>query len=139
METIKHDVAVHKADIALASGESIGQYMRRLSDAGREHVMKKLNATPKTAYVYMCEAYGDAAVFDVSIRKDDTSPGVYKFYAVKYTRKDDGKFEFAETKEVTPVTTFQPVDSLNVAKAAPAEAFVHGWSEVAKSMWDGVL
>ena len=118
MQTVTYEVLVHKAGLALQAGESVGTYTQKLRSAVAEHVMKKLNLTQKTASVYMVEAYGDAAVVDVYMRAaTPDGPSTYKYYAVKYTRKDNGAFDFSETTQVMPVTTYQPVDTMAVAKS----------------------
>lgn len=108
-------VIVHKASVSLNSGETIHEYIRKVSQKGREHCKKKLNLEEKKSYVYMEEAYGDSAVFSVE-KYTDASTGGAKYYDVSYKR-DGEDFEFGELTEVEKVTSFKPVkEKISVAK-----------------------
>lgn len=118
--TIKVDVAVHKAGLPLADGESLGHYSAALRKAASEALMKKLNLTPKTASAYMLEVFASNVVFDVCKREGgpDGPMSEYKYYMLSYTRKDNGAFDFANVMEVERVTSFRPKESLPTAKAS---------------------
>lgn len=123
-QMVRYECVVHKANVPLAAGESIGKYTNELSAAGRQYVMKQLNlnslAKPNSAGAYMLEAYSDKCIFDVYKYSGD-GPSEYKYYALKYTRKSDGKFEFKDLAEVERVISFQAKPGLSITKAKKAE------------------
>ncbi len=165
-QRVRHECVVHKANVPLASGESLNAYTQKLSSDGRAYVMKQLNlnslAKPASAGAYLIEAYSDKCIFDVYKYGGDGGSSEYKYYAFSYTRKADGKFEFKDLAEVERVISFQAKSGLSVTKAkkdwdemeeAEEEAeelskkpkktkkqFAPGW-DVKKShvSWDGVL
>lgn len=111
MESVAtHNVVVHKANIPLMAGESVRDFTRALSDAGRQHIKKAHNLPNKGADVYMIEAFSKSAVFEVYRFGEGTQPqDRMRFYATEFTRKDNGSFEFTPTSEVRRVTRFEPV------------------------------
>ncbi len=112
-----HNVVIHKANVPLQTGESIRQFTRALSDAGRDHVRKKLNLPDKGVDIFMVEAFAKSAVFDVFRFGPDAPKPKQRFIATAFTRKTTGEFEFGPTTEVQRVTTFQPKSAVPVAKA----------------------
>ncbi len=119
-----HDVVVHKADVPLQTGESIRAFTRALSDAGRDHVRKKLNLPDKDVDIFMVEAFAKSAVFDVfKFGPNVSQKERQRFYATSFTRKATGAFEFGPTTEVQRVTSFKP-KAATVTKATTAEAKV---------------
>jgi len=139
-KTVTHEVVVHKANVSLMKGESLRDYISKVSNAGRQHLMKKLNLGNKVA-VYMVEAFSDAAVFNV-YRYDDNaqSDKINSYYAVPYKRKDDGTFEMGEATEVISVTRFEP-KKVPISKSSE-KTFgneVSTWKETEKSFWKGAL
>ncbi len=162
-KTTTHEVVVHKAGLTLMKGESLGQFTRSLSVAARKALGQKLNldfaATNKngspTAGAYMLEVFSDSLVFDVWKAQSENEPSNYRYFAMKYSRKATGEFEFSYTTEVERVTTYQAKESAPVTKAkpdpkkafapAPAERQVAkalpqvtpGWQQTSKSFWSG--
>jgi len=137
----KVQVAVHKAAISLKIGESISDFTRELSGAGKDHVFKKLNLDKKNSWAYMVEAFGGHVVFDVDKRGDDKGP---KYYAFTYKRNKDN-FEFGSLVEVQRVTTFKPKVQA-VSKSVDDETLgffkIGDWvgtEKKKKNMWSGVL
>lgn len=118
---VRHECIVHKANVPLAAGESLSKYSNALSSAGNTYLKKQLNlnslAKPAYAGVYMIEAYSDKCVFDVYKYAGTDAPGDYKYYAVNYTRKANGDFEFKDLTEVERVVSFQAKPSLSITKA----------------------
>jgi hypothetical protein len=114
-EKITMDVAVHKAALPLATGESLKQYTAALSDAARKHLKQSMKLTEKDS-CYAAEVYGDKAVFDIWKSPD----AKYVYMAVKYTRDKDGIFSFSDAVEVKPITVFQAADTFSIAKNAEA-------------------
>jgi hypothetical protein len=141
---LTHDVVVHKANIALATGESIGRYTQALNEAGRKHVLQKLNMTQKGGYVYMVEAFSESAIFEVyKNATSDAEVSSYTFFAAPYKRKE-GNFTFGELVEVERVTSFKRKASMDfgVAKARsenPEKELFVGWRRSTKAFWSGVL
>lgn len=113
VETTVIDVIVHKANIPLRNGESIGQFTRELSDAGRKHVLQKLNIAGKEGGAFMVEAFADKVIF--ATFKDFKEPT--KHHAFKFTRDRAGNFEFGSLTEVKRVTTFKPKDTFPIKKS----------------------
>ncbi len=167
--TVSYEVIVHKANLALAKGESVNAFTQKLREAASKAIALKLNLTAANCSVYMIETFADSAVFDVSKRPVVAGDSwTYSYYALKYSRKADGAFEFSDTTEVERVTSFQPKPKLDVttntnkakAKAKkedlevgeadddedddmPAELSKKdappGWTYTTKSLWGGVL
>jgi hypothetical protein len=159
--TVTYEVIVHKASLALAKGESLSMFTQKLREAAGKAIALKLNLTAKNCSVYMVETFADSAVFDVTKRPVvEGGQYIYAYYALKYSRKADGTFEFSDTTEVERVTSFQPKTMLDVAtntnKANKAELEVDddedeekeelskkdappGWTYTKKSLWGGVL
>lgn len=120
---MQHDVVVHKADISLAAGESLGQYTQKLSDAVRKYAVQKLNfgSGPdgrSNGSCYIVEAYSDAAVISAYKYGSASSPGWDKYYSIGYERDDKGVFKFSDWKEVERVTTYAPKETMAVTKSA---------------------
>lgn len=163
MENKTHDVVVHKANIQLLAGESVRDFTRALSDAGRKHIQKAQNLPNKGTDVFMLEAFSKTAVFEVFKFGPDVQPGDrMKFFAAQYVRKANGDFEFSGSSEVRRVTRFEPAKvSVTKGVADPdgpdkvqkgLEAFdksegdlqVFGnersqWQQTGKSFWNGAL
>lgn len=120
-QTVRYECVVHKANVPLASGESLSKYMSTLSGAGSTYIKKQLNlnslAKPAYAGAYMLEAYSDKCVFDVYKYGGPDTSGDYRYYAVNYTRKANGDFEFKDLTEVERVTTYQAKPSMSITKA----------------------
>jgi hypothetical protein len=164
-QRVRHECVVHKANVPLASGESLNAYTQKLSSDGRAYVMKQLNLTslakPAHASAYLVEAYSDKCIFDV-YKYGGEGSSEYKYYAFSYTRKSDGKFEFKDLAEVERVISFQAKPPMSVTKAKKElgdemeeeeeaeemskkpkktkKKFAPGW-DVKKThvSWDGVL
>lgn len=106
---VTYEVIVHKANLALAKGESVNQFTQKLREAASKAIALKLNLTAANCSVYMIETFADSAVFDVTKRPlKEGGQYSYAYYALKYSRKADGSFEFSDTTEVERVTSFQP-------------------------------
>jgi hypothetical protein len=149
-QVVRHECVVHKANVPLAAGESLNKYTNSLSSEGSAYIKKQLNlntlAKPMSAGAYMIEAYSDKCIFDVYKYGGD-APSEYKYYAVKYTRKSDGKFEFKDLSEVERVISFQSKPTMSISKskegeepAKTAKEFAPGWTvKKSESIWSGVL
>jgi hypothetical protein len=121
-QTVTHECIVHKAALPIADGESLNQYTRKLNEAAQKWLTQKLNLTTAKCSVYMIEAYSDAAVFDVYKRGDNPDQaGTYSYYAVEYSRKDSGEFEFSASQEVERVISFQPKAKLTTATTSKSK------------------
>lgn len=156
--TSHHNVAVQK-DIVLASGESISTFTQKLRDAGRKYVKQKLNLTntkDNSCGCYPIEIFSKSIIFDVyqyGPNIDDDKR--VRYYAVAYSRKDDGTFEFSTLTEVERVVGYQAKETAAVTKAGkallpsdgdgdsqPTKKSLEGapgWAQTAKSLWGGVL
>lgn len=117
---VRYDVVVHKANVPLAKGESLGQYTNRLNGDARKYVQKQLNLSDKGTSVYTLEVFSDKAIVDVYQYKEG-GPSTYKFYGIDYTRKANGDFEFKELTEVERVTSYEPKASLSITKGKKAK------------------
>lgn len=127
-ETVKMEVVVHKASIPLAAGESIHDFTRSLSDAGRKHVKTKLNIG-KSGNAWMAEAFATSAIF--SVYKSGEGD---KYYAAAYKRDKTGNFEFGALMEVRRKTVFTPkTDTMALTKSKDVEAVIK-----AEGTWDHV-
>lgn len=138
-QKISYQVAVHKAGLSLAQGESVAQFTQALREAGQTYVMQKFNVPVGKADVYMMEVFSSAAVFEIYRYRDPSvaQKNRQKFYAVKYARKTDGSFEFAETKEVERAVVYR--EKTNMMPTTKAVEAAPGWVDVGKSIWNGVL
>lgn len=126
--TQTHDVVVHKANITLADGESVQQFMSKIRDAGKTFVGTKLNLV-KNADVYPVEVFSKTIVFDVYQYGPDVPANKRaRFFAAAYSRKNDGGFEFTTLTEVERVTVYQPKQNAAVTKSTKGE-------EVEKAVW----
>lgn len=106
-----HPVVVQK-DITLATGESLQTYSQKVRDAGTKYVKQKLNLGTKDCSCYPVEIFSKSVIFDVYQYGPNTDePNRCKYYAVAYTRKDDGAFEFSTLTEVERVVGYQAKDS----------------------------
>jgi hypothetical protein len=137
-EKLTHDVLVQK-DITLGTGESISAYSQKVRDAGSKYVKQKLNLV-KDSGCYPVEIFSKSVIFNVyqygpTVEDDKRS----RYFAVAYTRKNDGTFEFATLTEVEQVVGYQPKDSTAVTKSATTGLNAPGWQSVAKALWNGVL
>lgn len=142
-----HDVVVHKAIVALKTGESLSQFTRSVSDAGRDFIRKQLNLSAESkADVYAVEVFASSAVFDVFMYGPDVDVKKrQRYFAASYTRKTDA-FEFDNMTEVVRKTTFEKKpQGIPVTKAAESVEELDGasgWVDVAKAsaaLWDGVI
>lgn len=132
-----HDVIVHKANIALQSGESIGDFTQALSEASRAFFQKSLSLV-EDSYVYTTEVYSSSAVVSVSQYGKTVPVGKrYRYFAVSYSRNKAGIFDFSNQTEVIRKTVFQAKpQGIPITKAMEPVA---GWIDVAKSFWNGVV
>lgn len=151
------DVVVHKANITLASGESLHSFTRKLSDAARAHASKKfLLNREKGDYTWPAELFSDSVVMSV---EKDRQP--CKLYAMKYERDAKSmEFKFGDPVEVERKTSFAPVNPTQMltTKAEPkkvvkaveqldiskGERQVFGneasqWVQTSKSFWGGIF
>lgn len=142
MAEITHDVVVHKANVPLLAGESLRDFTRALSDAGRTHLATALSLPNKGVDVYMVESFATYAVYNVyrwgeGVAKVDKD----KYYRVDYARDKTGAFTFTTATEVRRVTTFKPV-AQSVAKSADGVTETTDqspWEPVEKGFWSGVI
>lgn len=135
---ISYEVAVHKAGLPLKTNESLSEFTQALRDAGGQFFTQKLNLvnTEKSyASCYMVETFATAAVFEIYKSGEGVKPMErMRFYAVKYSRDDAGKFAFDSMTEVQRVTRFEA--KTQVAKSADIP---EGWELAEKSLWSGVV
>ena len=132
-EIIKMKVAVHKSKIALATGESIDQYVRKLRDEGREHVMKKVSLADTDGGAYLVEAFSDKAVFSVY----KYGAGGDSYVSTTYKRKEDKSFEFGEITEVEKVVSFKPKSGDEAIEDVSKN--LGDWVKVEKNLWGGLF
>lgn len=132
-----HPVVVQK-DIALATGESLQTYSQKVRDAGTKYVKQKLNFATKNCSCYPVEIFSKSVIFDVyQYGQNIDEANRCKYYAVAYTRKDDGAFEFSTLTEVERVVGYQAKDSTMPTTKAVDDS--PGWVPTQKSLWQGVL
>lgn len=131
-----YDVIVRKS-FPLAAGETLRDATKKLSDAGVKKLVTKLNLDVKKTSVYMLDVFEGAAVFEV-YKSEPSKPGDYfRFYAMKYTRKNGGDFEFGDMVEVERVTRYEAKANAPITKSAD-EWPTEGW--ITKSaFWAGAL
>jgi len=123
-ETTTMEVIVHKQNVPMMKGESINMFTNKLSQAGRAHVLRKLNITEKDGGAWLVEAFQDRAVFSTYKGQEPT-----KHFAFKYTRNKSGDFEFGGVIEVERVTSFKPKSDMSVTKGVDVEKAV--WTAAA--------
>jgi len=111
-ETTMMKVIVHKKQVMLMVGESLGLFTQRLGDASREHIKGKLNIANGSGGSWMVEAFGDRVVCAVYKGEDST-----KYYAFTYSRDKLGKFDFGSATEVERVVTPEPKSDMVVSRA----------------------
>lgn len=135
------DVIVHKATISLMSGETLEQFTQKLSDAGKEYLLSKLNMTKGNSW--LVEVYRNKIVMAAY---KDGEPS--QFYAFKYSRDKSRNFQFSDTMEVERVTSFKPKSNVvmkneccgdETKKALGEPITFSGWQETRKGFWMGVL
>lgn len=119
METVKYNVAVHKAGLPMKPGETVGQFTSDLRRAGTDHLRKQLNLSAETSSMYMAEVMADVAIFDVWKRNSDD---VSRYYAVKFTRNKSNEFEFSTIQEVERFTGFRAKATASIKKRLVAES-----------------
>ncbi len=105
---MKATVLVRKAILKIMSGEKIHDVLNALSKSGSKYVLDLAKLSNGKGYSWMCEAYGDKAVF--AVQKRSTKEGEVeqvKFVSVTYKRKD-GEFEFSNPTEVERETVWKP-------------------------------
>ncbi len=161
--TVKYECVVHKANVPLASNESLRTYTERLNKGARDYVTKQLNLGTGKCSGYMLEVYADKAVFDVYkyAAMGSSEPGEYKYYGVQYARKANGDFEFKNLTEVERVTSYQAKPSLAITKAkkkaedddeedeeeaelsakpkSTKKAYSEHWTVKNESLWSGLV
>ena len=127
-DTTTMEVIVHKQGIPIQKDESFDAFIQKISNAAREHIRGKLNMVKGEGGAWMVETYGDAVVMAAYKGSENT-----KYYAFKYTRDKDGKFDFGSTTEVERVTSYKPVStvSTDVTKAVWNSAFVNNLPDAA--------
>lgn len=136
----KYKVLVHKASVPLMKGESLGDFTRSLTDASTLYIKQKYNLPSNDGcecYVWANEVYADKAVFSVSNYKAETQKDRYFHVAVKFSRQNDGDFEFTDTLKVRPVTTYVADSSVEKAKVKKALE-MDGWTPEG-SLFGGVV
>jgi hypothetical protein len=117
------NVVVHKAAVSLMAGEALADYTSKLNDAGRAHVIQKLNLGNKD-YIYSVEVFGDSVIFVVYYDMSAPNPPKVstRYFSTDYTRDGEGKFTFGKLVEVKRVTRFEPVAGVAVTKSASGAA-----------------
>lgn len=147
---ITHEVAVHKANLALAKDESVYDFTGSLGEQVRAYVYSKKGMdTTKSDYCYLVEVYPTTVIVSYSLYSNG-SKGSYGYVSVTYERDTDTKvFTFSNMVEVERVTTYRPKTLFKVLKSATgASADVEvwapgegapGWSPATKSFWNGVV
>lgn len=152
--TIEHDVAVHKANLPMATGESVYDFTSALGEAARAYVyqQKRMDNT-KSDYAYMCEVYPGTCILSYSIYGDKSAKPQYGYVSLAYTRDADTKaFKFSDMTEVERVTTYRAKSQMKITKgmdgaSAEVELFdpgegAPGWQPTSKqrsALWKGVL
>lgn len=142
----EHEAVVHKANLDLKDGESLGEYTSSLQAAARGYVIQHLNLDKDKSGCYVLEVYVSTVVLDVY----DYTSSKYRFYSVTYDRSGDG-WTFTDMVEVERVTTYRPKSDLVVKKSLAGaerqvESFItgegaDGWRPLSKGsdIWTGVL
>jgi len=128
-------VIVHKANLPLKTNESVSSFTNSLHEAARHHMALKSNTTYEKLDAWLVETYSDKLVMSVY---QDSGPN--KYYAYTYKRETTGAFTFGEPAEMERVTVYKPKEQL-VAKSVFGEFDwpQHGWAEMEKNFWAGVL
>lgn len=148
---LQHDVLVRK-DIKLATNESVHDFTQALSNDVRKFVRQKLNLDVTKSDVYVMDVFSKSAVVEVfKFGPNIDSVDRRRFFAMAFTRKDTGTFEFSNTVEVERVTSFREKKTsvLKTAVMKNADAEVRddladdtpkcdGWITM-KQFWGGVL
>lgn len=120
---------VHKANLALRNGESIGTFTEALGNAAREAVHKSLKLSSDDSpdakqrdYTYPAEVFAESVVMSVS-RHGKISG--YGYYSMDYTRDADGQFKLGNPVEVRLSREFKPaVNTAFIKKSAGGRAWV---------------
>lgn len=106
-------VHISKADHPETGGESIQEFSRRVRDAARAHMVKKLKLKGDFD-VFPVDIFPEAAVIEV-MQFGKNQPHVRKLLSLPFTSSSDGGFEFGEP---TPVR--RRVSYVAVTKGAPS-------------------
>lgn len=142
---VTQNVFVRK-DIKLATGESVGDFTRKVREDCVKWARQKLNLDVKKGGIYPVEIFSSAIVFNV-YKYDADDPGDReRYYACKYKRQDGGGFEFESLMEVERVVSFQQKQNAPVMKSKDDNVDVQkaldicdGWKQTSKSFWSEVL
>lgn len=138
--TKTYKVTVHKANVPLQKGESLGQFTNELRKQAKPFLVQKFNMDDKKGAVYPLEVYATKAVFQVIPDWDDVSKDAT--VAFEYTRKDDGTFTFGEIQKVKAVMSYEITKRAELPLAMGMESWTPEVVEaapVAKSFWHGVI
>ncbi len=122
------DVVVHKQGIPINTGESVDSFTQKISDAARSHIKGKLNISKGSGGAWMVELYSNSVIMAAYKGEGKTT-----YYAFKYTRNNDGKFDFGDSTEVERTTVYKPVSMLatNTTKAVWTTAFINNLPDAA--------
>src|SRR5690606_1194467 len=133
MKTVKYEAIVHKANLALAPGESVGQYLAAVRTAAQDYVRSKLNLNVEKSSVFMVEVFSNSTV--VETYEWGQGAAKERFWALKYSRKNNGGFDFSDMKEVVKLISFSPKEQISITKSAEEQSI---WVEKLK-FWVGVV
>ncbi len=121
-----YDVLVHKAQVAVKRGESLQAFVQKVRIAGSAFITQQLNLDPKNSDVFAIEVFSTTAIFDVFLFGSVKAPNKkQRFFAVSYTRKADGEFEFKNLTEVDRVVSFAATAKVPVLKSMDG---AEGWA-----------
>lgn len=126
------ETAVHKAQISLRNGETIEDFVNKLSSEGKKYISQKLNLSGDNI-CWLVETFAKQVVFNV-YKNDDS------FYiSVLYERDAKGNFSFSDIEEVERIVSFKPTEqeSLDVSKRFGGWVKLH--SVTKKSFWSDVI
>jgi hypothetical protein len=113
MENKNEMTVVYKANLPLLNKETVGEFMRALSDSAGKFLIKKLRFDAAKAYCYSEEIYSDKIVLNCY----DGIKG-YSYYGLAYERDlKTGIFSFSDPVSVRKITTFEEIDQSLVSKA----------------------
>ena len=127
MSNIIQHIFVRK-DVKLETGESLSDFTDAAQTSARSWLKQQLNLGTRD-YIYTVEIFSKSMILNVS-SYDTNDKRKEAYYAISYTRKEDGNFEFGSMLEVERVVSFQAKQS-GISKAKMSNASINDLPDAA--------
>jgi hypothetical protein len=137
-----YQAIVHKANVPLMKGESLGQFTHQLRKQAQPMLLQKFNTDEKKGGAWPLEVYSNKAVFMVAPEWADISKDLT--VAFSYERDEaTGDFKFGDVQKVKAIVSYEVSKRVEL----PVAMEMPNWTpdteappvETAKSFWHGVV